>query len=150
MTLAWQSGRRAARIGLIGAILGVAMVGVAPATFAADAIQLTTPYPAVAVAPGAKVTFDLSVKTTSAERVNLSLSKVPTDWTATMRGGGFVVDGVQTNGTDAATVTLEVTVPADATASTQRITVTAIGRRRVDHARPRHPGHPERGRAASR
>jgi len=42
-----------------------------------------------------------------------------------MRGGGFVVDGVQTNGTDAANVTLEVTVPADATASTQRITVGA-------------------------
>jgi uncharacterized membrane protein len=127
MTLAWRNGGRAARIGLIGAVLGVAMVGVAPATFAADSIQLTTPYPAVAVAPGAKVTFDLSIKTASAERINLTLSNVPTDWTATLRGGGFVVDGVQTNGTDAATATLEVAVPADATASTQRITVGASG-----------------------
>jgi Predicted membrane protein len=101
------------------------MVGVAPATFAAASIELTTPYPAVAVAPGAKVTFELSIKTASPARVNLSLGKIPTDWTATLRGGGFVVDGVQTNGTDAATVTLDVAVPADASAGTQRLTVTA-------------------------
>ena len=125
MTVAWRIGGRAARIGLAGALLGVALVGVAPATFAADAIQLTTPYPAVAVAPGAKVTFTLSVKTTTASRVNLALGTVPATWTATLRGGGFVVDGVQTNGTDAATVTLDVAVPADATAGAQRITVTA-------------------------
>ena len=125
MTVAWRSGGRAARIGLIGAILGVALVGVAPATFAADSIQLTTPYPAVAVAPGAKVSFDVSVKTPSATRVNLTLAKVPTGWSAVMRGGGFVVDGVQTNGTDAAVVTLEITVPADAAAGTQRVTLNA-------------------------
>jgi uncharacterized membrane protein len=127
VTLAWRSGGRAARIGLIGAVLGVALVGVAPATFGADAIQLTTPYPAVAVAPGAKVSFDLSVKTAAAERVNLSLDKVPNGWTAVMRGGGFVVDGVQTNGTDAANVTLEITVPPDAAAGTQGVTVKATG-----------------------
>ena len=125
MTVAWRSGGRAARIGLIGAILGVAMIGVAPAAMAADTIQLTTPYPAVAVAPGAKVSFDVSIKTPSADRVNLALAGVPTSWGAILRGGGFVVDGVQTNGTDAAVVTLEVTVPADATAGTQRITVRA-------------------------
>lgn len=125
MTLAWRNGGRAARIGLIGAILGVALVGAAPATFAAGAIQLTTPYPAVAVAPGAKVTFDISVKTPTADRVNLSIGNVPTGWSAIMRGGGFVVDGVQTNGTDAAVVTLEISVPADAAASTQRVTVSA-------------------------
>jgi uncharacterized membrane protein len=101
------------------------MVGVAPATFAADSIELTTPYPAVAVAPGAKVTFQVSVKTTSPARVGLSLGTIPTNWTATLRGGGFVVDGVQTNGTDAAIVTLDVAVPADASAGSQRITVTA-------------------------
>jgi uncharacterized membrane protein len=108
-------------------ILGVASVGVAPAASAADTIQLTTPYPAVAVAPGAKVSFDLSVKTPTATRVNLSLNGVPSGWSAVMRGGGFVIDGVQTNGTDAATATLEVTVPADASATTQRITVNASG-----------------------
>jgi uncharacterized membrane protein len=125
VTVAWRNGGRAARIGLVGAILGVALIGAAPATFAADSIQLTTPYPAVAVAPGAKVTFDVSVKTPTAERVNLSLEAVPTGWSAIMRGGGFVVDGVQTNGTDAAIVTLEITVPADATTGTGRVTVKA-------------------------
>jgi uncharacterized membrane protein len=123
--VAWRIGERAARIGLVGAILGVVMVGVAPATFAADSIELTTPYPAVAVAPGAKVTFQLSIKTAIPTRVNLSLGRIPADWTTTLRGGGFVVDGVQTNGTDAATVTLDVSVPADAGAGSQRITVTA-------------------------
>ena len=127
MALAWQSGGRAARVGLIGAILGVALIGVAPATSAADSIQLTTPYPAVAVAPGAKVSFDVSVKTPTAQRVDLSLDKVPTGWAAVMRGGGFVVDGVQTNGTDAAVVTLEITVPADATPGTDRVTINATG-----------------------
>lgn len=125
MTVAWRIGRGAARIGLIGAALGVALVGVAPATSAADSIELTTPYPAVAAAPGAKVTFDLSVKTPAPARVGLSLGAVPAGWTAAMRGGGFVVDGVQTNGTDAAAVTLDVTLPADAGAGAKRITVTA-------------------------
>ncbi len=125
MTVAWRIGGRAARIGLAGALLGVALLGVAPAAFAADSIQLTTPYPAVAVAPGAKVTFALSVKTPTAARVNLSLSAIPAAWTATLRGGGFVVDGVQTNGTDAAAVTLDVTLPPDAAAGSTRITVTA-------------------------
>jgi uncharacterized membrane protein len=127
VTLAWRKGGRAARIGLIWAVLGIALMGVAPATSAADAIQLTTPYPAVAVAPGAKVSFDVSVTTPTAERVNLSLDKVPTGWSAVMRGGGFVVDGVQTNGKDAAVVTLEVTVPSDAGPGTQQITVKASG-----------------------
>src|SRR5206468_341203 len=127
VTVAWRNGGRAARIGLILAILGVATVGVAPATLAADPIALTTPYPAVAVAPGAKVTFNLSVKTPTSARVGLSLSTIPTGWTAVLRGGGFVVDGVQTNGTDAAEVVLDVSVPADAAAETQRITVTGTG-----------------------
>lgn len=127
MTLAWRTGGRVARAGIIGAVLAIVAVGIAPATIAADAIQLTTPYPAVAVAPGAKVTFDLSIKTANAERVNLALSTVPANWTATLRGGGFVVDGVQTNGTDAATATLEVAVPAGAAVNTQRITITASG-----------------------
>jgi uncharacterized repeat protein (TIGR01451 family) len=95
----------------------------APAALAAG-LTMTTPYPSVVVSPGTQVTFDLSIKTTNSARVNLSLSGVPSSWKANLHGGGFVVGAVQTNGSDATTVRLDVDVPADATGSTQ-ISVTA-------------------------
>jgi uncharacterized membrane protein len=98
----------------------------APTAMAADALELTTPFPAVSVSPGNRVTFNLSVKTSSSARVGLSLSGVPSSWTATLHGGGFVVSAVQTSGTDATEVRLDIDVPADATGTTE-ITVTAQG-----------------------
>jgi uncharacterized repeat protein (TIGR01451 family) len=92
----------------------------------ADALSLTTPFPAVSVSPGNRVSFNLSVKTSASARVGLSLSGVPSSWTATLHGGGFVVSAVQTSGTDATEVRLDIDVPADATGTT-RITVTAEG-----------------------
>jgi len=105
-------------------VLGL-VPALAPAALAAGTLTLTTPYPSVTVSPGAQVSFDLSVKTTIAARVNLSLSGVPSSWTATLHGGGFVVGAVQTDGTDATTVRLDVDVPEDASGTTT-ITVTAV------------------------
>ena len=48
---------------------------------------------------------------------------MPTGWTAVLRGGGFTIDGVESDGSTATKVTLNVTVPADAAEGTQRITV---------------------------
>jgi len=98
----------------------------APTVLAADALQLTTPFPAISVSPGNRVSFNLSVKTSTPSRVDLTVSGVPASWTATLHGGGFVVSAVQTSGTDAQAVRLDVDVPADAT-GTIRITVTAQG-----------------------
>src|SRR5262249_48975116 len=98
----------------------------APAALAADALSLTTPFPAVSVSPGNRVSFDLNVKTSQTARVDLTLSGVPSSWSATLHGGGFVVSAVQTTGTDATQVRLDVDVPADATGTT-RITVTGQG-----------------------
>jgi uncharacterized membrane protein len=84
------------------------------AATAAQGLDLSTPYPAVAVAPGSDVSFDLTVDAANAGRVALGLRGVPQGWTATLRGGGFVVDGVQTTGGEPAKVTLDVKVPADA------------------------------------
>ena len=128
MALAWQSGRRAARIGLIGAILGIALIGAAPATSAADAIQLTTPYPAVAVAPGAKVSFDVSIKTPSrpAGQPVAGQGSDRLDGRACAAAGSSSTASRPTARTPTE-VTLEVTVPADATAGSQRITITASG-----------------------
>jgi uncharacterized membrane protein len=48
---------------------------------------------------------------------------VPDGWTAVLRGGGFTVDGVESDGSGATKVTLNVTVPADAAEGTERIDV---------------------------
>lgn len=96
----------------------------ATTALAAGTLTLTTPYPAVVVGPGSKVSFDLIIKSSPATRVDLLVSGVPGDWGASLFGGGSVIDAVQTNGTDAATARLDVTVPATATGST-RIVVSA-------------------------
>lgn len=115
---------RAARFGLAASIVGLAMLGGAPATVAAAAITLTTPFPAIAVAPGASPSFDVSITTATASRVALSVGAVPTGWTAVTRGGGFTIDGVESDGTTTPTkVTLNVTVPSDAAAGITKIDV---------------------------
>ena len=111
----------------MASMLGLAsLVGAAPVG-AVQAITLTTPYPAVAVAPGSTVNFDIDVTTDAPDRVDLTVTGVPADWTSSLRGGGFTVDGVQTGGTKTPTkVTLNVTVPAAAAAGTTRIIVHGV------------------------
>jgi uncharacterized membrane protein len=115
------------RFAALGAIplLATMLLG-APTAIAADSVTLTTPYPAVAAAPGTKVSFTISVTTDVAERVDLAVKGTPTDWTAQLFGGGFVVDGVQ-SGTKATDVRLDVNIPAAATATSTRINVVATG-----------------------
>ncbi|MDO8485868.1 MAG: NEW3 domain-containing protein [Candidatus Limnocylindrales bacterium] len=117
---------RIARLGLAGWILGLgAVLAAAPASLAANPVTLTTPYPAIEVAPGARVSLTVSIRTANAGRVDLALSDVPTDWTATIRGGGFLVNGVQSDGSEATEVTLDVSVPEGARSGVQRITLRA-------------------------
>jgi uncharacterized membrane protein len=99
----------------------------APATSADDGLEVTTPYPAVAVAPGTKVSFDLTVDSSRAANVSLALGGVPEGWTASLLGGGFVVDGVAVTSGAAAEVRLDVDVPADAAPATSTLEVTARG-----------------------
>lgn len=102
------------------------LASLAPAASAVGVLTLTTPYPAVTVSPDSRVSFDLSVDTDDPARVDLELTGVPVSWTAALRGGGFVVDAVQADGSDPTEVRLDVDVPADATGTT-RITVRATG-----------------------
>lgn len=106
-----------------GALL--VLVPLAAPVGAVEILSVTTPYPAVVAAPGSKVSFDISVDTASPGRVNLALSGAPSGWTATLRGGGFVVDAVETTSGDPAEVRLDVQVPADATDATTTITIHA-------------------------
>jgi uncharacterized repeat protein (TIGR01451 family) len=112
-------------------VLSVSLAAVAallpalvPAALAAEGLSLTTPYPAVTVTPGTSVPIELTVDADEAARVELTLSGVPSTWTAELRGGGFVVGAVQVNGTDPTEVRLDVDVPDDATGTT-RINVRA-------------------------
>ncbi|MBF8290410.1 MAG: hypothetical protein HW391_1378 [Chloroflexi bacterium] len=116
-------GRVVARLAVLASIGALALTAAAPAALAADPLTLSTAYPAVVVAPGAKVTFNVSVTTDTPQRVALALSGAPAAWKASLHGGGYVIDAVQTDGTEAATVRVDVDVPADATGTT-RMTLT--------------------------
>lgn len=121
-----MSSRRLRGVFLATAFVLATVPALAPAALAVDALSLTTPFPAVSVSPGNRVSFNLSVKTSQTSRVDLSLSGVPGTWTATLHGGGFIVSAVQTTGTAATDVRLDIDVPADASGTTT-ITVTARG-----------------------
>jgi uncharacterized membrane protein len=95
-----------------------------PAAIAAEGLTMTTPYPAITVSPGTQASFDLSVATTAPARVNLAVSGAPATWKAALHGGGFVIGAVETDGSKATTVRLDVDIPDDATGTT-RLTVTA-------------------------
>ena len=124
MAVAWSVRSRTVRLGLAASLLGLASLAAAVPVGAADAVTLTTPFPAIAVSPGSNPSFDITVTTAAAGRVDLAVGKVPDGWTAVLRGGGFTIDGVESPGGSTGTkVTLNVTVPADATATTQRIDV---------------------------
>ncbi|MEO5704912.1 MAG: NEW3 domain-containing protein [Candidatus Limnocylindrales bacterium] len=97
---------------------------VVPGVLAANGLTLTTPYPAVTVSPGTQATFELSLETTDPARIDLAVSGVPASWKATLHGGGYVVGAVQTDGSEATSVRLDVDVPEGATGSS-KITVTA-------------------------
>jgi uncharacterized repeat protein (TIGR01451 family) len=99
-------------------------MSLAPAALAVDTLSVTTQFPAIVASPGTRASFTIDVETTPAARVDLSVSGVPTGWTATLRGGGFVVSAVHTDGDEPANVRLDVDVPQGATGS-HRLTVTA-------------------------
>lgn len=116
---------RAARLGLAGWLALGAALAAAPVSLALNPVTLTTPYPGIEVAPGAKVSLTVQVETQDAGRVDLSLDGVPADWTATIRGGGFLVNGVYSDGAEATEVTVDVSVPEGAADGVQRLTLEA-------------------------
>jgi uncharacterized membrane protein len=98
-----------------------------PLVGAANGLEVTTQFPGVVVAPGNKVSFDLEVSSVRRADIDLTLAGVPTGWTASLLGGGFVVDAVAVGPGANGEVRLDVTVPADAAAGTSTIRVQARG-----------------------
>ena len=106
-----RSFARSARVTAALVISTLVLWTFAPAASADNGLEVTTPFPAVAVAPGTKVSFDLTVDSTRAANVSLALSDVPEGWTASLLGGGFVVDGVAVTQGTAAEVRLDIEFP---------------------------------------
>jgi uncharacterized membrane protein len=89
-------------------------------------IVVSTPYPSVAVQPGSSVEFDLDVVAAQPEPVSLTVGDLPSGWTTTLRGGGFVINAVTAEPSDTdSEASLEVAVPADVSPGTYPVVVQA-------------------------
>ena len=112
---------------LAASVAGAAVLStlsLAPVALGAS-LTISTPYPAVSVEPGNTASFDLAIASDPKRRVNLRVTGVPDGWSASIRGGGFVVDGVVAGPTNPPEVKLDVDVPSDATDGVSRIVVRA-------------------------
>jgi uncharacterized membrane protein len=120
------------RTAIVAATTAFLLGGLVPTVAAADGLAVTTAFPAVAVAPGAKASFDLKITSTTLGTVALSVTGAPQGWTATLHGGGFVVDSVHAGPGVDATVRLDVQVPANAQQTTTTLTVKATQGSKTD------------------
>ncbi|HEX2028391.1 MAG TPA: NEW3 domain-containing protein, partial [Nitriliruptorales bacterium] len=115
------SARRAAAVAC--AVMALLPLGTPSAS--AQAVQLVTSYPSVDVEAGGSVSLDLEVRSSTPQRVDLEVVQAPEGWTATLRGGGFVVHSVFTDPESPPDLSLEVVVPADAAQGTHALVVAA-------------------------
>lgn len=86
-------------------------------------MQVVTDYPAVTVQSGDTITFDLEVVAPTRQPVELVVVDAPSDWELTLRGGGFVIDGVTADPADPPAAELEVAIPPTAAPQTYRFGV---------------------------
>ena len=120
---------RVRRPAVILAAAALFLGGLVPSVGAADTLDVTTPYPSIAVAPGSSASFDLTVTSGTAGTVSLVVLGAPTGWKATIHGGGFVVQGVTAAPGKPGTARLDVEVPGDTTATVGNLRVEAkLGR----------------------
>ncbi|MGH9167825.1 MAG: NEW3 domain-containing protein [Acidimicrobiia bacterium] len=113
--------------GLLGALLVVSATPLPAAAQQPGPVQITTPYPAVAVEAGGSATFDLEVSAAPGEPVDLEVTEAPEGWATTIRGGGFVVDAVTPDAEEPPALTLEVEVPAEAAEGDYQVVINAAG-----------------------
>jgi uncharacterized membrane protein len=104
--------------------------------FAADSgnhdvkgLYLLTDYPAVTVRPGTTSTINLRLQNydMAPERLALSVSGVPSGWTATLLGGGQPVAAAMPATDSSVSLDLRLDVPKDAKMGTQTLTIKAQG-----------------------
>jgi uncharacterized membrane protein len=120
--------RSLAAAAAVAVIVATAALVPAPSADAQQGMVITTPYPSVAAQPGASIELDLTVAAPAPEPVALTVTEVPAGWTATLRGGGFVIAAVTSGpGEDAGEAQLEVRIPPDAQSGTYAVVVHGEG-----------------------
>jgi uncharacterized membrane protein len=121
------------RYSFIATLAAFAIV-LAPAVQAQDApkndvkgLFLTSDYPAVTVRPGETSSVGLHLQNFDLppQRMSLSVSGVPTGWTAILMGGGQPVAAAMPNTNSNVAIELRLDVPKDAAIGTQTMTVSA-------------------------
>jgi uncharacterized membrane protein len=93
-------------------------------------LYLLTDYPAVTVRPGTTSSISLRLQNYNLppERLELSVSGVPSGWTATLLGGGQPVAAAMAATNGSASLQLRLDVPANAPMGTQTVTIAAHGK----------------------
>jgi uncharacterized membrane protein len=93
-------------------------------------LYLVTDYPAVTVRPGTTSTISLRLQNynLAPERFDLSVSGVPSGWTATLLGGGQPVAAAMAATNSSASLQLRLDVPASAPMGTETLTIAARGK----------------------
>ena len=119
----------------IGVAAATLLFALGPATALAQeevpsgSIDVSTPYPGVAVEPGQSANFDIDVAGPPGDRVQLEVRDVPEGWDSTLRGGGSLVSEViipavdPETGTQDLDIRLEIEVPEEATEGSYVISV---------------------------
>jgi uncharacterized membrane protein len=117
------------------AVLAAFAALIAPVAKADDApkdvkgLYLMSDYPAVTLRPGETSTINLKLQNYALppERLSLSVSGVPSGWTATLMGGGQPVAAAMPATNSSVSLELRLDVPKNATVGTQTLTVVATG-----------------------
>jgi uncharacterized membrane protein len=117
------------------AVLAAFAALIAPIAKADDApkdvkgLYLMSDYPAVTLRPGETSTINLKLQNYALppERLSLSVSGVPSGWTATLMGGGQPVAAAMPATNSSVSLELRLDVPKSAAVGTQTITVAATG-----------------------
>ncbi len=122
------------RYGFIAAIAAFAVV-LAPVVKADDApkdvkgLFLMSDFPAVTVRPGETSNINLRLQNYALppQRLGLSVSGVPSGWTATLMGGGQPIAAAMPATNSSVSLELRLDVPKNAPVGTQTLTVSAAG-----------------------
>jgi uncharacterized membrane protein len=122
-------------IATLAAFLAACAALIAPIAKAEDTakdvkgLYLMSDYPAVTLRPGETSSINLKLQNydLAPERLALSVSGVPSGWTATLMGGGQPVGAAMPATNSSVSLELRLDVPKNAPVGTETLTVTATG-----------------------
>ncbi len=122
-------------IAVLAAVLAAIAAPNAPIAKADDAVKdvkglyLMSDYPAVTLRPGETSSINLKLQNydLAPERLSLSVSGVPSGWTATLMGGGQPVAAAMPATNSSVALELRLDVPKNAAIGTETLTVNATG-----------------------